>query len=63
MITGINESKSIYHANVNVNLMVKNVQIKSGISVNVGASVKNIIYVKEIIFGILLNVVVKMVNI
>ena len=63
MITGIKESKSIYHANVNVNLMVKNVQIKSGISVNVGTSVKSIIYVKEIIFGTLLNVVVKMVNI
>ena len=44
MITGINESKtlkSIYHANENVNLMVKNlIQIKSGITIDVGASVK-----------------------
>ena len=37
--------------------MVENViQIKSGITVNVDASAKNIIYVKKIIFGILLHV-------
>ena len=41
MITGINESKNIYHANVNVSLMVENViQIKSGITINVSVSVK-----------------------
>ena len=42
MITGINESKtSTKHANVNVNLMVENVtQIKSEITINVGASVE-----------------------
>ena len=44
MITEINESKtlaSIYHANVNVNLMVENViQIKSGITIHVDASAK-----------------------
>ena len=34
----------------------------SGIMINVGASVKIIIYVKRIICGILLHVVVKMVN-
>ena len=39
------------------------IQIKSGIMINSTASVKNIIYVKEIIFGKLLNVVVKIVNI
>ena len=39
------------------------IQIKSGIMINSAASVKNIIYVKEIIFGNLLNAVVKMVNI
>ena len=39
------------------------IQIKSGIMINSTESVKNIIYVKEIIFGKLLNVVVKMVNI
>ena len=39
------------------------IQIKSGKIINVDASVKNIIYVKKIIFGILIHVVVKMVNI
>ena len=45
IITGINESKPltkhIYHANVNVNIMVENViQIKSGIMINVDVGVK-----------------------
>ena len=54
----------MYHGNVNVNLMVENViQIKSGIMINIGASVRNIIYVKKIMFRILLPVVGKMVNI
>ena len=39
------------------------IQIKSGITISVDVSVKNIIYVKKIVFGILLHVVVKMVNI
>ena len=56
--------QNIYHANVNVNLVEENfIQIKSGISINVDTSVKNIIYVKRIIFATLLHVVVKMVNI
>ena len=38
-------------------------QIKSGITINVDVSAKSIIYVKKIIFGILLHVVVKMENI
>ena len=38
------------------------IQIKSGITINVDASAKNI-YVKEIIFGILLHVIAKLVNI
>ena len=69
-ITGINESyilcecKSIYHANVNVDLMEENViQINGGIMINVDTSVKNIMYVKKIILGILLHVIVKMENI
>ena len=69
-ITGINESKTLtnmYHANVNLNLVVENViLIKSGITINVDVTVKiwkNIMYVKKIIFGILLHVVAKMVNI
>ena len=44
MITEINESRAltnIYHANVNVSLIIKNVaQIKSGIAISIGASVK-----------------------
>ena len=54
MITGRNESKTLknmYH--------VKSSQIM----VNVGVNVKNIVYVKNIIFGILLPVVAKMVTI
>ena len=38
-------------------------QINSGIMINVDVSLKNIMYVKKIIFGILLHVVVKMENI
>ena len=50
----------MYHANVNVNLIKENViQIKNEITINVDASLKNI-YVKNIIFRILLYVVVKM---
>ena len=70
MITEINEPKIyhisyiIYHANVNVDLLEENViQINSGITINVDLSVKNIIYVKNIVFGILLHVIVKMENI
>ena len=50
--------------NVNVNLMEENViQINGGIMINVDVSVKNIIYVKKIMFGILLHVIVKLENI
>ena len=60
MITSINESK-IY---VNFNLMEENIiQIKSGITINVDASVKNMIYMRKNIFGILLHIVSKMVNV
>ena len=56
--------QKIYHANVNIIFMEENViQIKSEITINVNDSAKNIIYVKKIIFGILLHVVAKMVNI
>ena len=49
---------------VNINLMGKNViQVNGGITINVDVSVKNIIYVKKIIFEILLHVAVKMENI
>ena len=53
----------MYQTNVNVRFIVENViQIKSGITINVDASVKNITFVKKIIFGILLHVVPGMVN-
>ena len=56
--------QKIYHANVNINLMVESViQMKSGIMINVNASAKNIAYVKKFIFGILLHVVAKIVSI
>ena len=57
-------NQNMYYVNINVNLVVENViQIKSGIMIKVGASAKNIIYVKTTIFGILLYVVARMVNI
>ena len=57
-------NKSIYHANVNVNLMEEIiVQVNDGIMINVDVSVKNVMYVKKIMFGILLHVIVKMENI
>ena len=50
--------------NVNIDLMGKNViQINDRITINVNVSVKNVIYVKKIIFGILLHVISKMENI
>ena len=38
------------------------IQIKSGITINADASVKNIMNVKNIIFGIMLHVLAKMIN-
>ena len=38
-------------------------QINGGIMVNVDASLKSVMYVKKIMFGILLHVIVKMENI
>ena len=35
------------------------IQINGGITINVDVSVRNIIYVKKIMFGILLHVIVK----
>ena len=39
------------------------IQMNVEITINVNVSVKNVIYVKKIIFGVLLHVVVKMENI
>ena len=56
-------SRKIYHANVNLSLMEENIiQIRGKITVNVSANVKNI-YMKKIIFGIMLHAVAKMVDI
>ena len=50
--------------NVNVDFMAKNViQINDGIMINVDVNVKKFMYVKESMFGILVNVFVKMENI
>ena len=44
--------------------MVENIiQMKYRIAINVRVSVRNIIYMKKIIFGILLPIVAKMINI
>ena len=57
-------SRSKYHTNVNVNLMEENIiQLNCGITINVDVSVQNVMYVRKIIFEILLHVVVKMENI
>ena len=57
----------MYHANLNVNLMKKNVTyINSGITIIVNMSViiqENIMCAEKFIFGILGHVLVKMVNI
>ena len=72
-VSGMNTQKNeslfltkIYHGNINVNLIVEGafvIQVKIGIMINVDASAKNIIYLKKMIFGILLHVAAKIVNI
>ena len=50
--------------NVNVNLMEENtIQMSGGITINVDVSVKKPIYVKKIMFGILVHVFVTQENI
>ena len=50
--------------NVNVKFTEQNVsQVNGAITMNIDVSVKNMIYMKKIMFGILLHVVVKMENI
>ena len=39
------------------------IQIKGGITINVDVSLKNVMFVKKNVFGILIHVVVKMENI
>ena len=52
------------HANVRINLMEQNVtQINGGITINVDASVRYVMYVKMIMFGNAVHAAVKMENI
>ena len=61
MITGINESKTLTN---HTWFDGKNIiQINDGISINVDISVTKIMYVKKIMFGVLLHVILKMENI
>ena len=65
MITGTNESntltKHIYHENGKVDLMEETIiQMNGGTMINVDVSVKNVMYGKNIMFGIFLHVIVKM---
>ena len=56
--------QSIYYANVNLNLMEENViQINGEIAINVDMSEENAMYMEKIIFGTLIQAVVKMENI
>ena len=53
--------QSIYHANVDVDLIEENViWINGEITINVDVSVENIKYEKKIMYGILVHVIVKM---
>ena len=64
MITGINESKTLTKhisckRKCKFDEKKKASQMNGGITINVDVSVKNIIYVKKIVFGILPHVIVK----
>ena len=67
MITGRNESKILTKyitCKCKVDLMEKNViQINDGKTINVDVILKYFMYVKKIILGILLHVIMKMENI
>ena len=66
MITGINKSKTItkhISYECKCRFQRKNlIRINGGITIHVDVSVKNIMHVKKIIFGILLHTVAKMEN-
>ena len=67
MITGINEPEPLTkHISCECKCKFdgKNViEINGGVTINFDVTVKNIIYVKKIMFGILLHLIVKMENI
>ena len=57
-------TENINKTYINVDFMEKNVIWNNGrITINVDMSVKNVMYVKKIMVGILLHVIVKMKNI
>ena len=58
-----NFNKKIHHVTGNVILIKKLIEIKSGIPINIDVSVKKVRYVKRIIRGTLLRIIVKMGNI
>ena len=69
VITGINESETLTkhisckckcRCNSKCNVNVNVIQINGGITINVYVNVKKFMYVKKIMFGILLHVIVKM---
>ena len=62
MIAGINELETLAK-HISCECKQNIIQINDGITINVDVSVKNIAYVKKIMFGILLHVIVKMENI
>ena len=54
----------MYHLNINVGLMEENIiEINGGIMINIDVTVKNVMYMKKNILGILLHVIVQMENI
>ena len=56
--------QGMYHVNVNGDFREENViQINTGITRNVDVNLKNVMYVKKIMFGILLHVIVETENI
>ena len=58
IITGINELKTVTkHMEENV------IQINGGITINVDVSVKTVMNIKMVMFGIVLHVILKMENI
>ena len=67
MITGMNESKILtkhISCKYKLNFLEENIiQTNDGIMINVDLSVKNIMYVKNTIFGTPVQVVVKIKNI
>ena len=64
IITGIKESKTLTkHILCECKCRFNVIQTNGGIKINVYVSVKSVMHVKKIMFGILLRVIIKMKNI